>query len=298
MTSKNKIKNFNRRMNSEFNTDISPPFTMMSNRNNDNITTVVVPTTKSSASAFLKRNKKYQTSFKRRTRKSQILQRRQRDYIDSSLAYYSTVSRQQKRIANGQYDQSNIELRYSNFITARKLYFARYKVKQSQFQHAEFIYRNLIDDLIKDLEDEEDGGCDHAQIAISTLMLALLLQRQGKVKETRATFLQFFRLITMTNIKGNSSYNNINNSHYHYNGSTDTEGVIVQCTCSAKVLQAFALFEMKQKNVRKAYQLVQKAVELDPELEPVLNWKQFRDAEQLISHAKEQQMRKHNTKIK
>ena len=56
------------------------------------------------------------------------------------------------------------------------------------------------------------------------------------------------------------------------------EGGEDECVCSAKVLQAFALFEMKQGNSLKSLQLVQKAVQLDPTLRPVLKWKQFRDA--------------------
>lgn len=191
-------------------------------------------------------------------KKKNILQERKRDWINRSLTYYSTVSREAKRRENGQYVPSKIELNQykSSFITAKKLYFARHKVKKNQPRHAERIYRKLIDDLLR--EQEEEGSCDHAQIAISTLLLALLLQRQGEIKETRATFIRFFRLITM-------------------NG-----GEFKECTCSAKVLQAFALFEMKQKNARKAYALIQMAVKLDNELEPVLQWKQFRDARTLI----------------
>ena len=47
-----------------------------------------------------------------------------------------------------------------------------------------------------------------------------------------------------------------------------------------KVLQVLALFEMKQKNIKKAYALIQMAVKLDIKLEPVLQWKQFRDAKE------------------
>lgn len=205
-----------------------------------------------------------QKSITKRT--SHLLQSRKRQWIHQSLTYYSTVSREAKRRANGQYIPSQIELnKYkSNFITAKKLYFARHKIKNNQLQHAEVIYRTLIDDLLKEQEMEVmdgHGSCDNAQIAISTLLLALLLQRRGDIKGTRATFVRFFRLITMTN-----------NPHDE----------MKECTCSAKVLQAFALFEMKQKNVRKAYALIQLAVQLDPELEPVLSWKQFRDAEKIM----------------
>ncbi len=192
---------------------------------------------------------------------SSILQRRKREWINQSLTYYATVSREAKRRERGQFVPSQIQIdqHKSNFVTAKKLYFARHKIKKNQPRHAERIYRKLIDDLL--LEQEQGKTCDHAQIAISTLLLALLLQRQGEIKETRATFIRFFRLITM---------------------NTHEQGELEECTCSAKVLQAFALFEMKQRNPRKAYNLIQMAVELDNELEPVLQWKQFQDAKKLL----------------
>jgi len=191
--------------------------------------------------------------------RSRILQKRKREWIQRSLTYYAVVSREEKRRENGQFVPTRIEYQ-SNFETAKKLYFARQKVKSNQPRLAEQIYRQLIDALL--LEQEEGGQCNNAQLAISTLLLSLLLQRQGEIKETRATFIRFFRIITLNT-----------------NGDFDN---LKECTCSAKVLQAFALFEMKQKNVRKAYSLITMAVQLDKELEPVLQWKQFRDARKLM----------------
>merc|ERR1712157_487137 len=81
------------------------------------------------------------------------------------------------------------------------------------------------------------------------LLLALLLQKQGNVKATRSVFLNFFRKI-----------------------DDDKE-----CSCSAKVLQAFSLFEMKQGNKIKSLELVNIAVSMDQSLARVLRWKQFRD---------------------
>jgi hypothetical protein len=91
------------------------------------------------------------------------------------------------------------------------------------------------------------------------------------VKQARSVFLNFFRLVTMSSAAG------ADNQH-------------APCACSAKVLQAFALFEMKQGNELKSYMIVLKAIELDPELRPVLQWKQFRKAhdrfEKLMVHRK------------
>ena len=47
--------------------------------------------------------------------------------------------------------------------------------------------------------------------------------------------------------------------------------------CSAKVLQAYVLFEMKRGHGRKSLEIVERAVELDEELRPVLAWKQFQE---------------------
>lgn len=51
------------------------------------------------------------------------------------------------------------------------------------------------------------------------------------------------------------------------------------CSCSAKVLQAYALFEMKRGFSRKSLELLKQAVAMDENLKPVLGWKQFRDIE-------------------
>ena len=180
------------------------------------------------------------------------LQKRQRDWIERSTAYYSTIMRNESRRARGQIKSNTLEFHRSNFVMAKMLYFARNKIKAGSLSHAESIYRKLIDELMED--DDED--CDHAQLAISTLLLALLLQRKDNITETRQVFDRFFSIIHR-------------NKHEHES----------ECTCSAKVLQAYALFEMKQGDVKKACMLAKTAVKMDNELHPLLQWKQFRDAE-------------------
>eukprot|EP00559_Dactyliosolen_fragilissimus_P009050 CAMPEP_0184865442 /NCGR_PEP_ID=MMETSP0580-20130426/18124_1 /TAXON_ID=1118495 /ORGANISM="Dactyliosolen fragilissimus" /LENGTH=167 /DNA_ID=CAMNT_0027364655 /DNA_START=283 /DNA_END=786 /DNA_ORIENTATION=- len=157
------------------------------------------------------------------------------------------VSREDERLKRGQIDETSQD-QNSKMITATRLYFARYKIKNGDLTHAERIYQRIIDDILSN-----DDSCDHANLAVSTLLLALLQQRMGDIKETRKTFLRFFRIIVVQN-------NDID-----------------ECACSAKVLQAFALFEMKQGHRRKSFELVKKAVEMDNQLRPVLQWKQFRD---------------------
>ena len=81
-------------------------------------------------------------------------------------------------------------------------------------------------------------------------------------------------------------HNQQHNIQQHNIQQNNIQQVFQECTCSAKVLQAFALFEMKQGNVKKAYALIQMAVKLDHELEPVLSWKQFRDAKEIVMNEK------------
>ena len=40
----------------------------------------------------------------------------------------------------------------------------------------------------------------------------------------------------------------------------------------------------RSERVKKAYSLAKMAVEMDPELEPLLRWKQFRVAQELYDH--------------
>jgi hypothetical protein len=53
-----------------------------------------------------------------------------------------------------------------------------------------------------------------------------------------------------------------------------------ECACSAKVLQAYALFEMKRGHSLKSLDLATKAIKLDKSLASILKWKQFRDAKE------------------
>ena len=174
-------------------------------------------------------------------------------WIDRSMQYYSKVMREERRRALGQLPSDETATTYpseEHIILAKKHYFALRKIKENKPAHAEHIYRRIIDEL---LHQEEDDDCDHAKLAVTTLLLALLLQgrRGADAKQTRAVFLHFFRVVRDSN---------------------------EECACSAKVLQAYALFEMKQGNAFKSLYIVRKAVRLDPTLRPVLQWKQFRDA--------------------
>ena len=77
----------------------------------------------------------------------------------------------------GQVPPNNDEPEYQEqfAILAKKHYFALRKIKSGNLHHAEYIYRKIIDEL----SHEEDGHCDHAKLAVTTLLLALLLQTNG-----------------------------------------------------------------------------------------------------------------------
>jgi len=182
------------------------------------------------------------TSLKKKT------EQQRKEWIDSSVQYYRTVMREERRREMGLSLQPEQNEDYLHL--AKRHYFARYKIKNGAPKHAEVIYRKIIDDLT-----EDEDQCDHAQLAVTTLLLALVLQRQRDAKATRSVFLRFFRLAFVE----------------EYDDQRE-------CACSAKVLQAYALFEMKQGHSLKALDLATKAVKLDKSLSPVLEWKQFRDA--------------------
>lgn len=175
-------------------------------------------------------------------------------WIEKSVDYYSKVMREERRKNMGQIsDEVFDSVQYQEDFRqlAKKHYFALRKIKDGQHHHAEMIYRRIIDEIMK------DADCDHAKLAVTTLLLALHCQRMGDLKKARAVFIHFFRVVVVDN------------------HDEDEE-----CACSAKVLGAYALFEMKQGHVNKSLEIAQKAVEFDPALEPVLQWKQFRDAQE------------------
>jgi len=198
--------------------------------------------------AFVPGSQAFSTRSHRQPNKK--LCERRHEWVERSVQYYSTVMR--KNSNEGRLDStSSVEATTSHedrtFVRlATEHYYARYLIKNGKFSRAESIYRRIIDEL----KSEEDG-CDHTKLAVSTLLLALHMQRSADVKATRAVFLDFFARVAL---------------------SENTE-----CKCSAKVLQAYSLFEMKQGQRRKSLEIIKLAVRMDPELSPVLKWKQFRD---------------------
>ena len=163
-------------------------------------------------------------------------------WIQNSLSYYNTISRGSTEVV-----QSNPKF----LRNAMENYFALEKVKNGQTHHAETIYRRLVDELTPHEQKEE--GC-LSSLAIPSLLLGLLLQREERYDDARTVFEAFSR-------------------HLVESGEIDRN-----CSCSARVLQAHALFEMKQSNPQKAVQLILQAARMDKKVRPVLRWHQFQEA--------------------
>lgn len=193
-------------------------------------------------------------------------QRRQ-EWLDNSISYYSKIMREERRKNKGQIDleESSSEAYQKDYQRlAQEHWFAIRKVKEGQYQQAEIIYKRIIAGIMAEEEGEEEGShCDHAKLAVTTLLLALHYQRMGDMKQTRSVFLNFFRVVVVKSRDGEHS----------------------ECACSAKVLGAFALFEMKQGHAKKSLEIAREAVKFDPDLEAILNWKQFRDVEDRLKQS-------------
>ena len=145
--------------------------------------------------------------------------------------------------------------------TARKLFTARKLIKAKKFQGAETVYRFHLDVLAR-----ESAHFDHEAYTHTTLLLILLLQKKkdmSTTKEVRTAFLSFFRAMKQ------------NGSDVMQLGRGEMPGLRLS-KATARVFQAFALFETKQNLNDKAFFLVKAAVEIDPELAPVMKWNRFK----------------------
>ena len=167
--------------------------------------------------------------------------------------------------------------------SAMENYFALEKLRDNKPQHAEWIYRRLMDEFhhpSKNGNDNDNNNdnrsnnnndnaaveeCNFSNLAVPTLLLGLLLQREERYEDARTVFEGFSHVLEHESSSKSSSKSS-SSSH------------IVCCGCCARVLQAHALFEMKQDNPIKAVELIIRAVRMDKKLRPVLRWKLFRDA--------------------
>jgi len=167
------------------------------------------------------------------------------EWISNSLQYYNRITRGSEHV-----QESPTYLK-----SAMENYFALEKVREKKPQHAESIYRRLMDEFnprsnAAGIRMEE---CEFSSLAVPTLLLGLLLQRENRFDDARTVFEGFSHVL-------------------------DEAGGDHKCSCAARVLQAHALFEMKQENRVRAAELIIRAVRMDQNLRPVLRWKHFREA--------------------
>ena len=167
------------------------------------------------------------------------------EWISNSLQYYNRITRGAEHV-----QESPTYLK-----SAMENYFALEKVRENKPHHAESIYRRLMEEFNprnnpSAIRMEE---CELSSLAVPTLLLGLLLQRENRFDDARTVFEGFSHIL-------------------------DEQGGDHKCSCAARVLQAHALFEMKQENRVRAAELIIRAVRMDRNLRPVLRWKHFRDA--------------------
>jgi tetratricopeptide (TPR) repeat protein len=212
------------------------------------------------------------------------------EWIENSLSYYKRITRG-SAAARDVFDK---DPRY--LATAMQSYFARQKIKEGKVHHAETIYRRLMEEMSSSSSSstrqqqqhhhyaaEKEDECCISSCAIPTLLLGLLLQREGRYEETRMVFESFLFLLQRER------------QHYNSSKKAKCHHPVRCCCCCARVLQAFALFEMKQGNPPKAVKLMQQAIRIDRTLRPVLRWKQFQDA-MSVTYEQQQQPKQRNGK--
>jgi len=168
------------------------------------------------------------------------------EWIDKSVEYYATVMRTER-------GSSSTSSEEKQSLIAKRLYHAIQQVRSGNLSRAEHIYRKTIRDINED-------GCSNADLATTTLLLALVLQRMGNIGEARMVFHRFFR----------TAMRSAEKDPYH------------QCHCTGKILGAYALFEMRHGSVHRSFELARRASQFDETLSVILSWKQFRDAEKKI----------------
>lgn len=107
------------------------------------------------------------------------------EWIQKSIEYYTKVMRME--------DPSSSQLSGNEQSrVAKRLYYAIQQVRSGNLSKAENIYRLTIRDIQK-LAAEEEGECRNAELATTTLLLALVLQRMDNIGEARLVFHRFFK---------------------------------------------------------------------------------------------------------
>eukprot|EP00540_Astrosyne_radiata_P007977 CAMPEP_0116843130 /NCGR_PEP_ID=MMETSP0418-20121206/11913_1 /TAXON_ID=1158023 /ORGANISM="Astrosyne radiata, Strain 13vi08-1A" /LENGTH=252 /DNA_ID=CAMNT_0004473841 /DNA_START=164 /DNA_END=922 /DNA_ORIENTATION=- len=160
------------------------------------------------------------------------------EWVEQSLEFYSRARGEGFFRRQQQHDPSFLFSSMQNYLR---------ESKKTEKNGESSMYRRLLESM------SEEGNDPDAHLAIPTLLLGLLLQRQERFDDVRKVFDGFLHLLPDDD-------------------GVDTRG------CSARVLQAYALMEIKQGNPLKAFELVSMAIGMDKGLSPILNWVPFQDA--------------------
>ncbi|GMI39562.1 hypothetical protein TrCOL_g5023 [Triparma columacea] len=145
--------------------------------------------------------------------------------------------------------------------TARRVFLARKAIGDNRSHQAEQIYTALLN----------SPSIDLTSFAATSLLLALHYQRSDKdIKKARSVFNNFVKTI------------------HEYEAEGEDEGRVKDCNCgcgddcTARVLQAFALFESRNNLLPKSAFLIRKAIEFDPKIASLLRWKMFHGLEHKV----------------
>merc|ERR1711884_483146 len=108
------------------------------------------------------------------------------EWINNSLRYYNQITRGSKSNNNVAVQQQPQQQYSPTYLkSAMENYFAREKIKENKPAHAESIYRRLMDEFSPKVLQEE---CECSHLAVPTLPLGLLLQREGRPDDARVVF--------------------------------------------------------------------------------------------------------------
>lgn len=146
--------------------------------------------------------------------------------------------------------------------TARRVYLARRAIGDNRSHQAEQIYTALLN----------SPSIDLTSFAATSLLLALHYQREDKdIKKARSVFNNFVKTIDEYSAPSSSSSSTVTDCNC---GCGED--------CTARVLQAFALFESRNNLLPKSAFLIRKAIEFDPKIASLLRWKMFAGLEDKV----------------
>ncbi|GMH48337.1 hypothetical protein TrVE_jg9369 [Triparma verrucosa] len=200
-------------------------------------------------------------------------------YIPSKLTYSTLISRPRVDSPAIQYYSRILKVEPEVLTphqlrklesSGRKVFLARKAISDERPHQAEKIYVDIIDQNLSRPKEE----INLPELAATTLLLALQQQRNNDKKAARSTFNNFFKIATEFYSDETTIRTNPSTDHEH-------EDCICGCGkgCTARVIQAFALFESKNKLRPKSKFLIKRAIEYDRNLESILKWKMFEDVD-------------------